>query len=95
MATLPKWAEEFDLDTLKVNTVIEIEHFEHGLNDPELNNQKSILIRRLLERPNTQLAAIMAVDASPGDYGSMFPALELIDLREEPSSIPLSAAVWL
>jgi hypothetical protein len=84
MATGPKWAEEFDLDTLKVNTVIEIEHFEHGLNDPELNNQKSILIRRLLERPNTQLAAIMTVAASPGDYSSMFPGLELIDLREEP-----------
>jgi hypothetical protein len=84
MATGPKWAEEFDLDTLEVNNVIEIQHFEHGLNNPELNNQKSILIRRLLERPNTQLAAIMTVAASPGDYGSMFPALELIDLREEP-----------
>lgn len=84
MATGPKWAEQFDLNTLEVNTVIEIEHFEYGLNDPELNNQKSILIQRLVERPHTQLAAIMTVAASPGEYGSMFPALEVIDLREEP-----------
>jgi hypothetical protein len=84
MATGPEWAEDFDLDTLPGNTVIEILHFEHSLNDAEIDNQKFILIQRLLERQNTQLAAIMKVPASSEDYGRMLPALELIDLREEP-----------
>ena len=84
IATGPKWAEDFDLETVPVGTVIEVQHFEDGSNDPELNKQKSILLKRLLERENTQLAVIMVVAASSEDYGRMFPAFELIDLREEP-----------
>jgi hypothetical protein len=80
----PKWAEEFDLDTVPANYVVEILHFEHSWNDPELDNQKSILLERLEERENTQIAVIMTVPASSEDYGRMFPTLELIDLREEP-----------
>ena len=84
MASKPNWAEDLDLDKLEVNTVIEIQHFEHGLNDPELNSQKLILLLRLLGRENTQLAAVMKVPPSSEDYGRMFPTLEVIDLREEP-----------
>jgi len=84
IATEPKWAENLNLDEMPVNTVIEIQHFEHGLNDPELNTQKLILLLRLLGRENTQLAAVMKVPPSSEDYGRMFPTLEVIDLREEP-----------
>jgi hypothetical protein len=84
IATGPKWAENLNLDEMPVNTVIEIQHFEHGLNDPELNSQKLILLLRLLGRENTQLAAVMKVPPSSEDYGRMFPTLEVIDLREEP-----------
>ncbi|HEV2731248.1 MAG TPA: hypothetical protein VGV15_14550, partial [Terriglobales bacterium] len=72
IATKPKWAETFNLDEMPVNKVIEIQHFEHGLNDPEFNSQKLILLMRLLRRENTQLAAVMKVPPSLEDYGSMF-----------------------
>jgi len=84
IAATPKWAEEFDLDKVPANYLIEILHFEHTWNDPELDNQKSILLQRLEKRENNQLAVIMTVAASSEDYGRMFPTLELIDLREEP-----------
>jgi hypothetical protein len=84
IAASPKWAEDFDLDKMPANCLIEILHFEHSWNDPELDNQKSILLQRLEKRENTQLAVIMTVDASSEDYGRMFSTLELIDLREEP-----------
>jgi hypothetical protein len=81
----PKWAEEVNLDkVLSSNGLIEILHFEHSWNDPELDNQKAILLQRLENRENTQLAVIMTVGASSEDYGRLFPTLELIDLREEP-----------
>jgi len=83
IATDPKWAENLDLDKLPVNTVIEILHFEYKLNDPKNNEQKSILIKKLLERQNTQLAAIMKVEPSRDEY-DIFHPLEVIDLREEP-----------
>jgi len=83
IATEPKWAENLDLNKLPVNTVIEIVHFEYRLNDPQNDEQKKILINRLLERENTQLAAVMKVPPSPDEYG-MFRPLEVIDLREEP-----------
>jgi hypothetical protein len=69
---------------LSSNGLIEILHFEHSWNDPELDNQKAILLQRLENRENTQLAVIMTVGASSEDYGRLFPTLELIDLREEP-----------
>jgi hypothetical protein len=84
IAATPKWAEDFDLEKVPVNCLIEILHFEHSWNDPELDNQKSILLQRLEKKENTQLAVIMKVAASSEDYGRMFPTLELIDLREEP-----------
>ncbi|HEV2714463.1 MAG TPA: hypothetical protein VGU64_04310, partial [Terriglobales bacterium] len=86
IATKPKWAETLNLDDMPVNKVIEIQHFEHGLNDPEFNSQKLILLMRLLGRENTQLAAVMRVPPSLEDYGSMFRTTlnEVIDLREEP-----------
>jgi hypothetical protein len=84
IAASPKWAEEFDLEKLPANCLIEILHFEHSWNDPELDNQKSILLQRLEKRESTQLAVIMTVPAPPEDYGRMFPTLELVDLREEP-----------
>jgi hypothetical protein len=80
----PRWAEEYDLDKVPPNCVVEILHFEHSWNDPELDNQKPILLQRLEKRENTQLAVIMTVAPSSEDYGRMFPTLELIDLREEP-----------
>jgi hypothetical protein len=80
----PKWAEEFNLDKVPPNVLLEILHFEHSWNDPELDNQKSILLQRLEKRENTQLAVTMTVTASSEDYGRMFPTLELVDLREEP-----------
>ncbi len=82
IATVSKWLESFERGNLKVNTVIEIRNFEHGLNSSELNSQE--LIQRLLKVQNTQLAAVMKVPPSPEDYSRMFPALEVIDLREEP-----------
>jgi hypothetical protein len=81
----PKWGEDFNLDKVQPsNGLIEILHFEHSWNDPELDNQKSVLLQRFEKRENTQLAVIMTVGASSEDYGRMFPTLELIDLREEP-----------
>ena len=80
----PKWAEDFDLDKVPTNCLIEILHFERSWNDPELDNQKPILLQRLEKRENTQLAVTMTVPASSEDYGRMFPTLEVVDLREEP-----------
>ena len=84
MATGSKWAEELDLDTVPVNALIELKNFEYSTGDPEIDNQKRILLRRLIQREKTQVAAIMTVDASPEDYRRKFPELEVIDLREEP-----------
>ena len=84
IATGPKWAQDFDLDTIPVNTVIEILHFEYNSGDPELDAQKFTLLERLAARKNTQTAAIMTVTPSSEDYGRMFPSFEVVDLREEP-----------
>jgi len=84
IAATPKWAEDFDLDKVPANCLIEILHFEHSWNDPELDNQKTILLQRFEKRENTQLAVVMTVPASSEDHGRMFPTLELVDLREEP-----------
>jgi hypothetical protein len=84
IATGPKWAECFDLETVPLNTLIEIRHFEYITNDAEIDDQKFILLERLLEREQTQLAVVMTVPVSSEDYRRMFPAFEVIDLREEP-----------
>ncbi len=84
VASGPKWAETLDLDTLPLNSLIEIRPFEYGENDPEIENQKFILLDKLAHRENTQVAAVMTVPASPKDYRRMFPALDVIDLRDEP-----------
>ena len=83
-ATGPKWAELFDLDTVPYQTLIEIRHFEYTTGDPEIDNQKLVLLDRLIERKDTQVVAIMTVSASPEDYRRQFPGVEVIDLREEP-----------
>ncbi len=84
VAALPNWAETLDLSVLPPNTVIEIRHFEFRADDAEIDKQKCVLLDRLLKRENTQLAVVMTVPVSPKDYRRMFPALEVIDLREEP-----------
>jgi fumarate reductase subunit D len=84
VATRPKWAELLDLDTVPMNTLIEIRRFEYSTDDPEIDNQKLVLLERMIHRENTQVAAVMTVDASPKDYRRMFPGLDVIDLREEP-----------
>ena len=84
LATEPNWATNFNLDTLPVNTVIEIRNFEYSSNDPEIDQQKFVLLQRLLERRNTQIAVVMTVSPSPEDFGRQFRGLELVDLREEP-----------
>jgi hypothetical protein len=84
LATGPKWAELLDLDTLPLQTLIEIRHFEHTTGDPEIDNQKLLLLDRLIHKKDTQVAAVMSVSASPEDYRRQFPDLEVIDLREEP-----------
>ncbi len=82
--TSARWAEVLDLGTIPLNTVIEILHFEFSANDAEADNQKFILLDRLLKREDTQIAAIMTVPESSVDYRRMFRDLEVIDLREEP-----------
>ncbi len=84
MATKPAWAEDLDLNAVPVNTIIEIRHFEHSSNNAEIDNQKFILLDRLMARENAQLAVILTVPASSKDYRRMFPAFDVIDLREEP-----------
>jgi hypothetical protein len=80
----PGWAENLNLDKVPMNTVVEIRHFEHSTGNIEIDNQKFILLQRLLARENTQLAVVMTVPASTKDYRRIFPAFEVIDLREEP-----------
>ena len=80
----PGWAESLNLDKVPMNTVVEIRHFEHSTGNIEIDNQKFILLQRLLARENTQLAVVMTVPASTKDYRRIFPAFEVIDLREEP-----------
>lgn len=84
MATGPKWAEALDLSTVPLNIVIEIVHFEYSSNDAEIDNQKFLLLDRLLQRENTQVAVVMTVPVSSVDYRRIFPAFEVVDLREEP-----------
>jgi hypothetical protein len=85
-ASGPEWAELLDLNRVPVGTLVEIQHFEYRTNDPKVDNQKFVLLRRLTERGNTQIAVVMNVDVSPLDYRRMFPGLDVIDLREDPSS---------
>ncbi len=84
LATGPKWADLLDLDTVPHQTLIEIRHFEYATGDPEIDNQKLLLLDRLIQRKDTQLVAVMTVNASPEDYRRQFPDVEVIDLREEP-----------
>ena len=64
--------------------MIEIRHFEYTTGDPEIDNQKLLLLERLIQRKDTQVAAVMTVSPSPEDYRRQFPDVEVIDLREEP-----------
>jgi hypothetical protein len=84
LATGPGWAELPELDTLPRQTLIEIRSFEHTTGDPEIDNHKLLLLERLIEKKDTQVAVVMAVDASSEDYRRQFPGLEVFDLREEP-----------
>ncbi len=84
VATGPKWAEALDLETLPLNTVIEIVHFEYSSNDAEIDNQKFLLLDRLLQREYTQVVVEMTVPVSAVDHRRMFPVFEVVDLREEP-----------
>lgn len=84
LATGSKWAELLDLNTVPHQTLIEIRHFEYTTGDPDIDNQKLLLVERLISRNDTQVAVIMTVNASPEDYRRQFPGLEAIDLRWEP-----------
>jgi hypothetical protein len=86
VASEPEWAEALNLDKVPLNAVVEIRHFESSTNNVEIDNQKFILLQRLLAREHTQLAMVMTVEASSKDYRRLFPAFEVIDLREEPFS---------
>ena len=63
--------------------VIAIRHFEHP-SDWSTFDQKPVLLTRLVQMENTQVAAIMEVPASTDDYRRMFPLMAVVDLREEP-----------
>jgi hypothetical protein len=80
----PKWAENLDLDAIPEGTLVELRHFEYLEADAETDNQKLILLQRLTQREATQIAAIIVAAPSSTDYRRRFPALEVIDLREEP-----------
>ncbi len=84
LASGPKWAELLNLDEVPTNTILELTKFEHTTGDPEVDNQRVLLVRRLIQREKTQTVAVMRVTASPEDYRRRFPELEVIDLREEP-----------
>jgi hypothetical protein len=84
IAKAPKWAEVFDLTAVPFNTVIELPHFEFSTGDPEIDNQKLVLLQRLISRENTQIAVLLTVPASTEDYRRTYPFLEAVDLREEP-----------
>jgi hypothetical protein len=84
VASEPDWAEAFNLDKVPLNAVVEIRHFESSTNNVEIDNQKFILLQRLLAKEQLQLAVVMIVPASSKDYRRMFPAFEVIDLRDEP-----------
>ncbi len=84
LATGPKWAELVDLDSVPKQTLIEVQHMEYVTGDAEIDNQKLLLLERLIHKPDTQVAAVMTVNPSPEDYRRQFPGLDVIDLREEP-----------
>ncbi|MCX6631645.1 MAG: hypothetical protein NTW28_28885, partial [Candidatus Solibacter sp.] len=84
LATEPKWAQLVDLDTVPRQMLIEIRRFEHTTGDTEIDNQKFLLLERLIHRKDTQVVALMTVNPSSEDYRRQFPGLEVIDLREEP-----------
>ena len=83
IAVESRWAETVDLETPPLNGVVEICHFEYA-SDVATLDQKMILLQRLMQAENTQIAAIMEVPASSEDYRRMFPQLTVVDLREEP-----------
>src|SRR5262249_23871072 len=56
-----KWGEEWSVDAVPENSVIEVQHFEHGASDPDFEKQKFILLERLLAIKNTQLVVVMTV----------------------------------
>ena len=79
------WAEEKYLESL--SGLIEIRHFEYT-SDMATTDQKYRLLKRLAQKENTYVAAIMEVPASTDDYHRIFPSedlnLTVVDLREEP-----------
>ena len=84
LAPGPGWAELLDLDTVPKQTLIEIRSFEYTTGIPEIDNQKLLLLERLLHKKDTQVVAVMTVNASSEDYRRQFPDLDVFDLREEP-----------
>ena len=84
VATSPKWAELLDLATIPMNTVIEVLHSEFSASDAEIDNQKFLLLQRLIQRGRNQLAVVMVAPVSSEDYHRTFPGLEVIDLRDQP-----------
>jgi hypothetical protein len=83
LANEPRWAESLDLETLPLGGLLEIRHFEY-FSDTVTADQKTVLLKRLLEKETTQVAAIGEVPPSAEDYRRSFPQLTIIDLREEP-----------
>ena len=83
LANEPRWAENMDLEALPLGGLLEIRHFEYT-SDIVTADQKTVLLKRLLEKKTTQIAAIGEVPPSADDYRRSFPQLTIIDLREEP-----------
>jgi hypothetical protein len=83
LANEPRWAENVDLETLPLGGLLEIRHFECS-SGAATADQKNVLLKRLLEKETTQIAAIGEVPPSAEDYRRSFPQLTIIDLREEP-----------
>lgn len=80
----PDWAETMDLSAAPLDKITAIRHFEQSFPDASVDNQKFVLLQRLLAA-NTQIAVVMTVPVSSKDYRQMFPDFgEVIDLREEP-----------
>ena len=97
LATEARWKETMDVGQLPSGGVIQIRHFEYT-NEVVTPDQKEQLLQRLINKGNTQIAAIMEVPASTEDYRNLFPELKLtvLDHRGRDESYwPKQYEVWL
>ena len=69
LATSADWADSFDYGSVRDDTVIALDEFDFGMQDPQINRQKMKLVEKLLDNQKT-LVIFSSAESSQYRFGN-------------------------